>query len=195
MHGNEATHQNIVSVLSRATCLRKTDSPSPRSHQLSVVPRICVGDTSVPLLSMLACFALVWVSCRQPQLLWVQSSTVLSFPEDISHSSTPRQLALTVFPPGLLWCSLREGCDIGVPLVAERLLYSYWFSTLPPVWAFVNIGPPHKDAPLMRTEIDYGCRGTYLEDSLIPSPFRKIVIAGLTLMPMNFPAVNSRSNF
>lgn len=47
----------------------------------------------------------------------------------------------------------------------------------------------------MRTEIIYGYRDTYLEDSLIPSLFSKIVIISLSLEPTNFPAMDSRSDF
>lgn len=46
----------------------------------------------------------------------------------------------------------------------------------------------------MRTEIIYGYRDTYLEDSLVPSPFSKIVIISLSLEPTNFPAMDSRSD-
>lgn len=80
--------------------------PYPRSHQLSKAPQVCMGDTCVPLLSLLTWLDLVWASLGKHscQSSWVQQSNYSQ--KTISPSSMPRHLVLMLFPPYLPRCSL-----------------------------------------------------------------------------------------
>lgn len=81
---------------------RKIGSPSPKSHQLTIILQLGVGLMSPPD-SALECW-LVWtcvILWDLPQLLWASecSASVLSCPKDTVHPDAFWLLGLTVFTP------------------------------------------------------------------------------------------------
>lgn len=104
-HGHKTTHWTVV-----LSPLKKTDSPSLRSSQLSLVPQCRVQAqwaSSPPFRTrMLSSLSL----CGQPQLLWVPEYTTQSCSED------------TIWP----WSSKNSGSYNSSHPLFQNDLWAFW---------------------------------------------------------------------
>lgn len=116
--GFGATHWSMGNLL-RATPLKKTDSSSPRSHQLPIIPQLGVAGLcgpSSPSTLEFWLLDLLLVVCKQPQMPWIHERDDCHGPED---TVSPK-----VCPPPLPQCSPSLGkgeCGRYVTFSAEDL--------------------------------------------------------------------------
>lgn len=108
------------------TPLRRADSPSPSSQQLSTTPplRDRTGDLSSPDWNV-DWLDFVMESCRQPQLPWVHKFSWLSCVKDSVYHRVlsqiwPLQYFCTFFQGGLWALHIGAVCNSGVPLMTKH---------------------------------------------------------------------------
>lgn len=136
-----------------ATALKKTDSPSPTSHQLSIAPQLRAG----PLFSMLEHWD-GWSCASHGQAAatagspWVQWSVMARKP--LWHLDPHNPIVTrTIFLPPLLQCllSLGLGAQVWTVVLSVAEQSSHLFSAFAQWWV-VGCHLLHQETSLMRSK-------------------------------------------
>lgn len=103
------------------TALKKTNYPYPSIRQLSITSKLEWGahELLAHPQQKFDCHDLVGSICREPQLPWIQETSLLWTKTFFSMSSpsTPTALVLTSFPPIVPWCALKFLLLVIMPVV------------------------------------------------------------------------------